>query len=84
VAGTPGNYEVWTGLDLPFELFRSGPPLLVSVARHLGIFEVWFVVLLAVGLVEMTRVKVRSAALTAGVTYAMVLIAVVTMDLLVR
>jgi len=84
VAGTPGNYEVWTGLDIPFELFRSGPPVLVSVARHLGVFEVWFVVLLAIGLVEMTRVRMRVAALTAGATYGVVLIALVAVDLLTR
>jgi len=84
LAGAPGNYEVWTGLDIPFEVFRSGPPVLVSVARHLGVFEVWFVVLLVIGLVEMTRVRIRSAALTAGVTYGVVLIGLVAIDLLAR
>jgi hypothetical protein len=84
LAGASGNYEVWTGLDIPFEVFRSGSPVLVSVARHVGLFEVWFVVLLVIGLVEMARVKVRSAALTAAVTYGLVVIGLVTMDLVLR
>jgi hypothetical protein len=58
--------------------------VLVSVARHVGLFEVWFVVLLVIGLVEMARVKVRSAALTAAVTYGLVVIGLVTMDLVLR
>ena|SRR2546425_1020566 len=82
LGGAQGGYDVSTGLDLFFEPFRSGPPVLVSLSRHLGLFEVWLVILLGIGLVEMRRMPVRLAALTASLAYGLVLLLLVGVDLL--
>src|SRR3989442_1165795 len=82
MGGAQGSYEVYTGLDLFFEPFRSGPPLLVSLSRHLGLFEVWLVILLGIGLVETRRMSARAAALTASLAYGLVLLLLVGGDLL--
>jgi hypothetical protein len=65
-----------------FEVFRSGPPLLVSLARHLGLFDLWFLALLSLGLVTMEKMKTRGAILSACMAYALILSLLVGVDLL--
>jgi hypothetical protein len=60
-----GDFNVPTGLDLLFERFRTGPRILVSLASHLGLFDVWFVVLMAIGLHALVGARARIAAATA-------------------
>lgn len=80
--GDTGPQHVATGLDLAFELFRTGPPVVVSLARHVGVFQIWFVILVAIGLVTMEKMKTKSAAVAAAAAYLCMVGLLVGVDLL--
>ena len=76
------NQVVYTGLEFLTSLVNVDAPLLVSVLARTGIFQMWFVVLLVVGLTLMERMRRGPAVMTAMLAYGVPLALGVGFDLL--